>query len=162
MYLRNAKQILRAASFDERRYGFGGLIDLFRACSREGLVRMERDRRGGLRLFQGPALTQGIAARPPTVEAAARAEIVEFPGGDSLPNEEETPQEIIELQPAAVVDTTAELLGRAKPRKPRTRAASSLAAARPPRSSEPKKAGTRKTARRSRSAKKSEADEAEG
>ena len=64
MYLRNAKQILRAGSFDERRYGFGGLIDLFRACSREGLVRMERDRRGGLRLFQGPALTHGVAARP--------------------------------------------------------------------------------------------------
>ena len=46
MYLRNVKQILRAGDFDERRYGFGGLIDLLRACMREGYVRLERDRRG--------------------------------------------------------------------------------------------------------------------
>src|SRR6202043_217404 len=49
MYLRNVKQILRAAdnSFDERRYGFNGLMDLLKACQRDGLVRLERDRRGG-------------------------------------------------------------------------------------------------------------------
>ena len=34
MYIRNVKQIIRAAdaTFDERRYGFGGLMDLLRAC----------------------------------------------------------------------------------------------------------------------------------
>ena len=37
MYLRNVKQILRAGNFDERRYGFGGLMDLLKACQREGL-----------------------------------------------------------------------------------------------------------------------------
>ena len=49
---------LRAADsgFDERRYGFGGLMDLLRACQRDGLMRLERDRRGGLRVFQGAAL----------------------------------------------------------------------------------------------------------
>ena len=58
MYLRNVKQILRQAEggFDERRYGFGGLMDLLKACQREGFVRIERDRRGGLRVFQGAAL----------------------------------------------------------------------------------------------------------
>src|SRR5204862_893377 len=58
MYLRNVKQLLRAADggFDERRYGFGGLVDLVRACQKEGLVRVERDRRGGLRVFPGAAL----------------------------------------------------------------------------------------------------------
>ena len=70
MYVRNVKQLLRAyrdaspgangdgsaAGFDERRYGFGGLMDLLRACQREELVRVERDRRGGLRVFPGPAL----------------------------------------------------------------------------------------------------------
>ena len=63
MYLRNVKQILRQAEggFDERRYGFGGLMDLLKACQREGFVRIERDRRGGLRVFQGPQL-QGAAA----------------------------------------------------------------------------------------------------
>src|SRR5207237_1992926 len=69
MYLRNVKQILRAADrqFDERRYGFGGLMDLLRACQREGLVRVERDRRGGLRVFQGPALkaTNVASSAPP-------------------------------------------------------------------------------------------------
>src|SRR6185436_18654649 len=50
MYLRNVKQILRQAEggFDERRYGFGGLMDLLKALQREAFVRIERDRRGGL------------------------------------------------------------------------------------------------------------------
>ena len=59
MYVRNVKQIFRAAGgFDERRFGFGGLIDLLRACQRDGFIRLERDRRGGLRVFQGPALVK--------------------------------------------------------------------------------------------------------
>src|SRR5204862_2166507 len=63
MYLRNVKQILRAAEggFDERRYGFGGLMDLLKACQRAGFVRIERDRRGGLRVFQGSALVSAPA-----------------------------------------------------------------------------------------------------
>ena len=62
MYLRNMKQILRAGGFDERRYGFGGLMDLLRACQKEGLIRMERDRRGGLRVFQGGQLPRQAEA----------------------------------------------------------------------------------------------------
>jgi uncharacterized LabA/DUF88 family protein len=67
MYLRNVKQILRAAdtSFDERRYGFNGLMDLLRACQRDGIVRLERDRRGGLRVFQGPAFPGTAASAAP-------------------------------------------------------------------------------------------------
>ena len=67
MYLRNVKQILRAGGFDERAYGFSGLMDLLRACQREGTVRLERDRRGGLRVMQGPALVRGVT---PAVEPA--------------------------------------------------------------------------------------------
>ena len=65
MYIRNVKQMLRAAdsSFDERRYGFGGLMDLLRACQRDGLMRLERDRRGGLRVFPGASLQQGSTPR---------------------------------------------------------------------------------------------------
>ncbi len=62
MYLRNVKQILRAGSFDERAYGFSGLMDLLRACQREGTVRLERDRRGGLRVMQGPSLARSVVA----------------------------------------------------------------------------------------------------
>src|SRR4029077_2748334 len=66
MYLRNVKQILRAAGFDERKYGFGGLLDLLKACQREGLVRVERDRSGGVRVFQGPSMPRpSVATAPP-------------------------------------------------------------------------------------------------
>jgi uncharacterized LabA/DUF88 family protein len=120
MYLRNVKQILRQADggFDERRYGFGGLMDLLKACQREGFVRIERDRRGGLRVFQGPAMQKAalmpvreimdvepIEAQPSEPIEAAEAEAVEQPDLEPIP-----------------IDTTAELLGRAKPRKPRARA----------------------------------------
>ena len=57
MYLRNVKQILRqtSATFDERTYGFGSLVDLLRAAQKDGIVRVERDRQGVLRVFQGAA-----------------------------------------------------------------------------------------------------------
>jgi uncharacterized LabA/DUF88 family protein len=55
MYLRQMKQFLKNArpDFDERRYG--SLQDLLRACQKAGLVRLERDRQGGLRAFAGAA-----------------------------------------------------------------------------------------------------------
>jgi uncharacterized LabA/DUF88 family protein len=124
MYLRNVKQLLRAAGFDERRYGFGGLLDLLKACQREGLVRVERDRRGGLRVFQGTAMARGAEPRiEPTALPLVEPEL--RPADDSFvaaaPPEEYS--EGHEPQPDAVVDTTAELLGRAKPRRTRSRSA---------------------------------------
>jgi uncharacterized LabA/DUF88 family protein len=125
MYLRNAKQILRAGGFDERRYGFSGLIELLRACQRDGVVRLERDRRGGLRVFQGAALMRAMprvgAVEIPVVERADGGS-GETLHADAAPRSDEA-DEIIEVETSAVVDTTAELLGRAKPRRPRTRAA---------------------------------------
>ncbi|HET9263407.1 MAG TPA: NYN domain-containing protein [Vicinamibacterales bacterium] len=55
MYVRQAKQFLRNvdSSFDERKFGFGSLVDLMRACQREGLFRIERDRQGVMRIFPG-------------------------------------------------------------------------------------------------------------
>jgi hypothetical protein len=50
-------------SFDERKFGFNSLNDLLRACQREGLFRMERDRQGVIRFFQGTAMKeQGVSA----------------------------------------------------------------------------------------------------
>ncbi len=65
MYIRNMKQLLRQAEpgFDERRYGFANLVDLLRALGRDGLLRLERDRQGALRVFQGPAWPQASAER---------------------------------------------------------------------------------------------------
>ena len=70
MYVRNVKQLLRAAdsSFDERRYGFGGILDLLRASQRDALLRLERDRQGVLRVFPGNALQRPSSA-PPVQEA---------------------------------------------------------------------------------------------
>jgi uncharacterized LabA/DUF88 family protein len=58
MYVRQVKQYLRGVdpTFDERKFGFHGLNDLLRACQREGLFRVERDRQGVIRFFQGNVL----------------------------------------------------------------------------------------------------------
>ena len=129
MYLRNAKQILRAGAFDERRYGFGGLMDLLRACQREGIVRLERDRRGGLRVFQGTAL-RGAPPRVEPVPPPIEASVVEQPEAsgpvettvaDVAADADLDTIDISEMNSAAIVDTTAELLGRATSRRPRTR-----------------------------------------
>jgi uncharacterized LabA/DUF88 family protein len=55
MYVRQVKQYLRGVdpSFDERTFGFQSLNDLLRACQKDGLFRMERDRQGVVRFFQG-------------------------------------------------------------------------------------------------------------
>ena len=55
MYVRQAKQFMRAvdSTFDERRFGFASPQDLFRACQKDGLFRIERDRQGVIRLFPG-------------------------------------------------------------------------------------------------------------
>jgi hypothetical protein len=125
MYIRNVKQIIRAAdaNFDERKYGFGGLMDLLRACQRDALIRMERDRRGGLRVFPGAALQRAAVANEPQVDVAQDEQII-----DTAPGEPtyETPLIPVEAEPiidgdAQPVDTTAELLGRAKSRRPRVR-----------------------------------------
>src|SRR5207247_176142 len=130
MYVRNVKQLLRAyrgdgnvggngdgapgenvgnvgtagiVGFDERQYGFGGLMDLLRACQKEGLLRVERDRRGGLRVFPGQALQrtdlpQGQTPREP---AELQAATTEPTGGMDTEAEHEEPQRI-------PIDTTAE------------------------------------------------------
>jgi uncharacterized LabA/DUF88 family protein len=161
MYLRNVKQILRAGGFDERRYRFSGLIELLRACQKEGLIRMERDRRGGLRVFQGPQLSRPSAPAPilePASEPVAEAaevvpETAIFTPIDASYDVEEEPQ------PAVVVDTTAELLGRAKSKRPaRTpRPTPSM-----PRKAAAKKSGTATQSRRPARAKKVSGEAREG
>jgi uncharacterized LabA/DUF88 family protein len=152
IYLRNVKQLLRSAEggFDERRYGFMGLIDLLRACQREGLVRLERDRRGGLLVFKGPALQQtgpspAIAPSQEVMEAEPQATLDTQPleAVDRFELEERVEEDRFNVEPMPI-DSTAELLGGAKPRRPRTRvAAAAPKAARVPRKKAPKKAAPR-------------------
>ena len=146
MYLRNVKQILRQADggFDERRYGFGGLMDLLKGCQREGFVRVERDRRGGLRVFQGTVLQGGAAAAPASRPNLPQPDVEEYENQpyenqpiDTRQADEAALSEPLEgdhdvAEPIPhLVDTTAELLGRAKARKPRARAPRPVAAAAP-------------------------------
>jgi uncharacterized LabA/DUF88 family protein len=124
MYVRNVKQIFRAAGgFDERQYGFGGLMDLLKALQRDAYIRLERDRRGGLRVFQGQALAKSGSALPQGAprDGAEGLDSDAIEPGNAMPPgethyvyEPDVEADIIdEAQPAAVVDTTAELLGRA-------------------------------------------------
>ncbi len=62
LYVRQAKQHLRnaIAGFDERTYGFASVVDLLRAAGKEGVIRIERDRQGAIRVFPGA----NLAAKP--------------------------------------------------------------------------------------------------
>jgi uncharacterized LabA/DUF88 family protein len=130
MYVRNVRQALRAAdaSFDERRFGFGGLMDLLRACQRDGLLRLERDRRGALRVFPGSQLGSTVRDFAPADRAAAEEAGATTEGAiyevEAVPASEidqpvaavavasfET--DIEDESSAHVTDTTAEMLARA-------------------------------------------------
>jgi len=72
MYVRQAKQFMRAIdpTFDERKFGFGSLQDLLRACQREGLFRIERDRQGVIRLFPGNVMQRAPGVQEPEMQGA--------------------------------------------------------------------------------------------
>jgi hypothetical protein len=125
MYLRNVKQIIRqvSASFDERAYGFASLVDVLRAAQKEGIVRVDRDRTGVVRIFQGPQFAAATYVEPaaPLDEAAEtpiEVEPVVAPPPDVVI---ETTAE--EVEPAATA--TAEAAEPASPRRRRSRAGSS-------------------------------------
>jgi uncharacterized LabA/DUF88 family protein len=69
MYIRQFKHFLRAndKNLDEQGGGQGALLDWIRACQREGILRLERDRRGQMRVFPGPALQQRSNAAEPII-----------------------------------------------------------------------------------------------
>ncbi len=64
MYLRSFKQFLRSLqpSFDERQYGCSSIYELVRQAQKEGLLRVERNRQGVLRIFPADRFPQ--AAQP--------------------------------------------------------------------------------------------------
>ncbi len=67
MYLRTFKQFLRSANppLDERRLGISNLYDLVRQAQRDGVLRVERNRQGILRIFPGDRLAQSAQEEPP-------------------------------------------------------------------------------------------------
>jgi uncharacterized LabA/DUF88 family protein len=80
MYLRTFKQYLRSLqpSFDERQFGFSSTYELVRQAQREGLLRVERNRQGILRIFPAERFPRVIAEQPPIEEPVTVAAEPEF------------------------------------------------------------------------------------
>lgn len=135
MYLRSFKHFLRSAnpSFDERAFGISNIHDLARMAQREGLLRVERNRQGILRIFPGEQFPQAGQPQPPAeieepVEAApaagAETAAAEIPPIPESPVE--TPAEVpVDDVTDAVPAAEPEAGGEEKPKRRKAAAASS-------------------------------------
>jgi uncharacterized protein (TIGR00288 family) len=134
MYVRQAKQFLRSTieGFDERKYGFASVVDLLRAAGKEGVLRIERDRQGAVRVFPGPNLASRPAPRFPepveldeTIDVEVPQQAVQdSPAEEAVEEVIETP--IIEPEPVAepveeTVIAEAEAVVEEKPKRTRAR-----------------------------------------
>jgi uncharacterized LabA/DUF88 family protein len=137
MYPRQFKQFLRTAQpdFDERKYG--SIADLMRACQKDGLLRLERDRQGALRVFASGGAPRasvphgwGVAVRENGTDAAESPTVV-----DVVPEVIAAP--VVDAQITEVVEE-------------------SLDAPRAKRKTAPRRKAATKTAKRTRTAKKIE------
>jgi uncharacterized LabA/DUF88 family protein len=145
MYVRQLKQFLRNvdASFDERKFGFETLGDLMRACQRDGLLRIERDRQGGMRIFPGTIGTvqaDGTTALGDDDRSSAdsqESQSAEASGNEWTPSEPSASADIVdgdvvrELETLPVVDAEeAQPVPDEKPARGRRRSSGAPRAAR--------------------------------
>jgi uncharacterized protein (TIGR00288 family) len=110
MYVRQAEAVPRQSieGFDERKYGFTSVVDLLRAAGKEGVLRIERDRQGAIRLFPGP----NVASKPRAVDAPIDI--------DETVDVEVPPESVVEPTEAEVVESSASarsMLSRSKSRR---------------------------------------------
>jgi uncharacterized protein (TIGR00288 family) len=99
MYVRQAKQYLRNAidGFDERKYGFASVVDLLRAAGKEGVLRIERDRQGAVRVFPGA----NLGGRPQPHAAEQNVEpVADEMAADETAVDAEAVTEAAEVEPA--------------------------------------------------------------
>ena len=107
MYLRNVKQFIKnvSPSFDERRYGFSSFLEAVRAAQRAGVLRLERNRQGVLRVYAGSQIPQPQRQPESVPEESA-------PPSPPPPEVQEPiaveAEPILEAAPAEVIDTTPE------------------------------------------------------
>ncbi len=94
MYVRQWKLFLKtqAEGFDERQYGFASPLDLLRFAQREGLLRLERDRMGAVRIHMGPQFHTLTHTQAPVVAETA---------GDQAPVQPELPGTVSGSEDAA-------------------------------------------------------------
>jgi uncharacterized LabA/DUF88 family protein len=148
MYIRNVKQLLRQVdpTFDERKYGFTGLVDLLRAAQRENMVRLERDRQGALRVFQG---SQWPVEQPPVVDG----EPVDTPPAEAPITDDDVTvivEEAVEVPEAVATEAVGEVKPAKRTRRPRRAkpAAQAETDTTAPGPEEPRSARARKGSRR--------------
>ncbi len=117
MYPRQFKQFLRTfqPDFDERRYG--SIADLMRACQKDGILRLERDRQGVLRVFANATNSRGslphgwglvVGRSPEQSEPSDEPEVIETPKPIDEPPHAETPVSAQQPSPEPVDDSPAE------------------------------------------------------
>jgi uncharacterized LabA/DUF88 family protein len=77
MYLRTFKQFIRSLQppFEERQYGFSSTYELVRQAQKDGLLRVERNRQGILRIYPADRFPKFASEQP--IDEPAVAEIVE-------------------------------------------------------------------------------------
>ncbi len=165
MYVRQVKQYLRGvdSSFDERKFGFQSLNDLLRACQKDGLFRMERDRQGVIRFFQGNVMKQDEAAAASGINRAdiEAAERLAAQAEAELAAQEAREAEVVEgdvvreVEQPAIVDvdeaqiTSVDEAEAARPEeKPKRKARPAKAAKEPKAPRERKSVARPKTARK--------------
>jgi hypothetical protein len=155
MYVRQVKQYLRGVdpAFDERTFGFQSLNDLLRACQKDGLFRMERDRQGVVRFFQGNvmkgaepmstldadiAAAQRLAEQAEAEMAAAERMMAEVVEGDVV-RETETPS-VVDGEEATTPPEEAAPVAEEQPAAKPSRAKAGKAAKEPKAAKAPKAA----------------------
>src|SRR5262245_12341311 len=107
MYVRQAKQFLRNAieGFDERKYGFASVVDLLRAAGKEGVLRIERDRQGAVRVFPGSNVTIPPPAAPePPIRLEETVDVEVPPEAIVMPAEVVTAPDQPPVEDAVIVE----------------------------------------------------------
>jgi hypothetical protein len=141
LYVRQAKQHLRSAidGFDERKYGFASVVDLLRAAGKEGVLRVERDRQGAIRLFPGANLApkpvmpvdepEILDVEEEAYAPASEAEIVSEPVADPP---------IVDAEPVLATESGEEQVEEARPARRRKASARAPKAAKTARAARPR------------------------
>jgi uncharacterized LabA/DUF88 family protein len=108
MYLRTFKQFLRSLQppFEERQHGFSSTYELARQAHRDGLLRVERNRQGILRIFPGERFPRAVQDQP--AEEPTRTEEPGTPLLEQLTLDKE-PETVLQLDlPESYVHIQAE------------------------------------------------------
>jgi uncharacterized LabA/DUF88 family protein len=146
MYLRNVKQFIKnaAPAFDERKYGFANFLEAVRAAQRAGILKLERNRQGILRVYPGSLIPQ-----PPRPTVQPRVE--ETPGEAQVMPEEPMVVEAEPIIEAAPVEETIEVAAETVIEDTSLETGEALEEAKPARKKRAS-AGSRKKATKSRAA----------